>query len=137
MLPGTDDGAIAGGMAVASYIRRRLPNAFTVLAGPEPPDALGFRSDTLQVLWNDSSDRWTDSGQHYHAESDEIFIVLKGALEFEVGDERFTLDAGECCIFPAEVPHAVVAVHPPISHLVIRAPAVQDKVYAGSERGAP
>lgn len=117
------------------YLRRSLPEAFAVLAGPNPPDELGFRTDGLQILWNDSNDSWADPGQHYHAESDEVFIVLKGALEIEVEDERFTLGPGEMCVFPAGVSHAVVKVHPPINHLVIRAPAGQDKTYVAAGEG--
>jgi len=116
---------------MATYLRRALPAGFAVLAGPNPPDELGFRTDRLQILWNDSNDCWVDPGQHYHAESDEVFIVLKGALEIEAEDECFTLGPGEMCVFPAGVSHAVVKVHPPINHLVIRVPARQDKVYRG------
>lgn len=119
---------------MTAYVRRSLPREFAVLAGPNPPDELGFRSDRLQILWNDSDDTWADPGQHYHAESDEVFIVLKGELEIAVEEERFTLGPGEMCIFPAGVTHAVTRVRPPISHLVIRAPAGQDKVYTDRDR---
>lgn len=119
---------------MARYLRRSLPDTFAVLAGPNPPDDLGFQTERVQILWNDSGDTWADPGQHYHVESDEIFIVLKGTLEIEVDDERFTLGPGEMCVFPAGVSHAVTKVHPPINHLVIRAPAGEDKVYPGEGR---
>lgn len=67
------------------YLRRTLPLNFAVLAGPNPDDDLAFRSDNLQILWNCSDESWADPGQHYHRESDEVFIVLKGSLDVEVG----------------------------------------------------
>ena len=117
------------------YLRRSLPEAFAVLAGPNPPDDLGFRTDGLQILWNDSNDSWADPSQHYHAESDEVFIVLKGTPHVEVGNETISVSAGEMCSFPAGVFHAVTGGIPFIEALVIRAPAKQDKVYPSpSER---
>lgn len=117
------------------YLRRSLPEAFAVLAGPNPPDELGFRSDRIQILWNCTDEPWSDEGQHSHAYSDEIFIVLKGTLHVEVENEMISVSAGEVCSFPSGVFHAITGGIPPIEALVIRAPAGQDKVYAGEVEG--
>lgn len=123
-------------MGTRQYLRRSLPREFTVLGGPNPTDALAFRSSNLQILWNCSDESWTDLGQHYHRESDEVFIVLKGSLEVEVEQEVFTVDAGELCFFPAGVWHAITRANPPVEALVIRAPVTSDKVYRDATDGA-
>ena len=117
---------------MTKYLRRALPREFAVLGGPNPPDEMAFRSDNLQILWNCSDASWADPGQHYHVESDEVFIVLKGSVDVEVDDERFSLEAGELCFFPAGLLHAITGAHPPVEAFVIRAPAMSDKVYRDS-----
>ena len=64
-----------------------------------------------------------------HLESDECFIVLRGALVVEVEGEQFIVGEREFCCFPIGIYHSVVEVHPPIETLMIRAPSVNDKVY--------
>lgn len=67
--------------------------------------------------------------KHQHVKSDEIYIVLKGAMIPEVEEERMTIAAGEVCFVPAGVFHAVIAVDVPMQGFVIRSPASQDKTY--------
>lgn len=112
-----------------SYHKRALPSESAVLGGPYPPADLGFQSDRLQVLWKCGDQPWADPGQHFHTDSDELFIVLQGAIEMDVEDERVLIGPGEMCFFPIGVPHAVSTVQTPIQALVIRAPAISDKVY--------
>lgn len=114
---------------MATYLKRALPNEFAVLSGPVPPDDLGFRSDRLLILWNDFDEPWADPGHHLHTDSDEAYIVLKGAIVLEIEDERVTVSTGEVCFVPSGVVHAVVQAETPVQALVIRAPASQDKEY--------
>lgn len=43
--------------------------------------------------------------RHFHYEQDEWFYAMKGEFAFEVGDERFTLRAGDSLFAPRMVPH--------------------------------
>jgi quercetin dioxygenase-like cupin family protein len=43
---------------------------------------------------------------HRHPSFDEVFIILEGAVEFQVGDEVHTARAGDTVFVPGEVPHA-------------------------------
>ena len=43
--------------------------------------------------------------RHFHHEQDEWFHAVKGDFAFEVGDERFTLRAGDSLFAPRMVPH--------------------------------
>jgi Mannose-6-phosphate isomerase len=43
--------------------------------------------------------------RHTHTREDEAYFVLSGELEAEVGDETFTLRAGETLIAPRNIPH--------------------------------
>jgi mannose-6-phosphate isomerase-like protein (cupin superfamily) len=114
---------------MTNYHHRKLPDFSTLLSGHTPPDDIGFQSTRLQIWYNNMNENWQDSAPHMHKESDECFIVLKGALLVEVEGERFTVGAGEFCCFPAGVMHAVVGVHPPLESLMVRAPSVDDKIY--------
>lgn len=42
---------------------------------------------------------------HVHFEQDEIFYVLEGEYLFQVGDEKFTVQAGDTVFGPRNVPH--------------------------------
>jgi quercetin dioxygenase-like cupin family protein len=43
--------------------------------------------------------------RHLHYDQDEWFYILEGAFQFEVGAERFHLQAGESLLAPRQVPH--------------------------------
>jgi mannose-6-phosphate isomerase-like protein (cupin superfamily) len=49
---------------------------------------------------------------HAHKDVDEIFILLEGALDFRLGDERRLVGANHTIAIPAGMPHAFVAVGP-------------------------
>jgi mannose-6-phosphate isomerase-like protein (cupin superfamily)/GNAT superfamily N-acetyltransferase len=117
------------------FHHRKLPDYSTLLSGPAPPDEVGFQSSHLQIWYNYTGESWVGDGErpHKHLHSDECFIVLRGSLVVEVDGRRFTIGPREFCCFPAGQYHAVVAVHPPVETLMMRAPSVNDKVYLEEE----
>lgn len=116
-----------------SYHHRKLPAFSTLLSGHTPSNEVGFRSARLQIWYNNTTEGWRDDLPHAHAECDECFIVLKGGLTVDVEGERVRIGAGEFCCFPAGLFHAVVDVQTPAETLMIRAPSVNDKIYAKPE----
>jgi mannose-6-phosphate isomerase-like protein (cupin superfamily) len=108
---------------------RNLPDHSALLAGREPPDDEGFVSQQLQIWYNNTDEAWADAALHAHQESDECFIVLRGSIVVQVGDERHVVGPRAYCCFPRGLFHAVIAVHPPVETLMIRAPSIDDKVY--------
>ena len=44
-------------------------------------------------------------GRHVHFDQDEWFYILEGEYDFEVGQERFRLKAGDSVFGPRKVPH--------------------------------
>lgn len=44
--------------------------------------------------------------RHFHYEQDEWFYVREGTFAFEVGEEKFTLRAGDSLFAPRMIPHA-------------------------------
>lgn len=117
------------------FHHRPLPDYSTLLSGREPPDEVGFQSGRLQIWLNHSDEGWVDPGPHAHLESDSCFVVLTGSLVLEVEGERITVGPREFCCLAAGLTYAVVEVHAPVETLMIRAPAVEDKVLRQSQQG--
>ncbi|MGA9574457.1 MAG: cupin domain-containing protein [Lysobacterales bacterium] len=46
---------------------------------------------------------------HHHADTDEVFIVIEGALDIEFRDGRVRIGAGEMYVIPKGVEHKPVA----------------------------
>jgi mannose-6-phosphate isomerase-like protein (cupin superfamily) len=109
----------------------KLPNYSTLLSGRTPPDEVGFPSGILQIWYNNTGKTWVETPEppHYHKESDEIFIVLKGALHVEVNGEVHRIGPREFCCFPSGQWHSIVRVEVPVETLMVRSPSVDDKVY--------
>lgn len=111
------------------FHHEKLPDYSTLLSGHTPPNEVGFRSEWLQIWYNNTTEAWRDPIPHVHQESDECFIVLQGTLIVEVEGERFAIGPREFCCFPRGVYHSILEVHPPVESLMIRAPSKDDKVY--------
>lgn len=47
----------------------------------------------------------TGEEPYTHPDSDELFVVLSGAFELQVGDERFSLLEGDCVAYRSSMPH--------------------------------
>jgi mannose-6-phosphate isomerase-like protein (cupin superfamily) len=61
---------------------------------------------------------------------DQTAFVLEGAMEFDVGDERFLVKAGEVLQIPAGVPHTARVVGEAVAFNVdVFAPARSDYLY--------
>ena len=113
------------------FHHRKIPDHSTLLSGQISPNEIDFKSEHLQIWYNNTGKSWVGSGEipHKHMDSDECFIVLSGTLIVEVDGVRFSIGPREFCCFPAGLYHVVVEVHPPIETLMIRAPSISDKVY--------
>jgi len=96
-----------------------------------PRDDMGFQSDSLPIWYNTTNINWAETPEqpHYHTESDEMFIVLKGALHVDVNGEVHRIGPSEFCCFPAGEWHAIFNVEVPAETLMIRSPSVADKIY--------
>lgn len=116
---------------MASIHHKKLPSHSTLLSGRAPPDEIGFRSDQLQIWYNNTDESWVGDGEipYFHTASDECFIVLKGAIEVEVEGKRTIVSEREFYCLSKGLYHAVTSVFPPLETLMLRAPSVEDKVY--------
>jgi mannose-6-phosphate isomerase-like protein (cupin superfamily) len=113
-----------------SFHHRRLPRRSALLSGRFPPSDLAFQSESLQVWFNETTEAWADDRAHFHTSSDEMFVVLEGTLVVPVEDRRVRVEAGQFCSFEAGLMHRIVSTEPPLRTLMIRAPSLDDKVYA-------
>ena len=50
----------------------------------------------------------TGAELYSHGDSDELFLVLSGSFELEVGDSKFTLAEGDCVNYRSSLPHRAV-----------------------------
>lgn len=114
---------------MTKFHHRELPDFSALLAGPTPPDDFAFLSDRLQVSYFNTIEGWQDLQPHAHRESDEFFLVLRGAVIVDVEGERITIGPREFCGFPRGTFHQVVEVRTPVECLVIRNSAGYDKIY--------
>jgi len=63
-------------------------------------------------------------GLHYHQDQDEWFYVVSGEFIIKVGDETFTLKAGDSAFAPRRIPHAFAKINDgPAQMLVAFQPA--------------
>jgi mannose-6-phosphate isomerase-like protein (cupin superfamily) len=46
---------------------------------------------------------------HSHPETDEVFLVIAGEMEIQLGDGKVALRAGEMCVVPKGMQHKPVA----------------------------
>jgi len=61
----------------------------------------------------------------HHHESEQVSVVLQGALEFELEGRKMLVAAGEVMVIPSNVPHSVLAMEDSIS-LDVFSPIRQD-----------
>jgi mannose-6-phosphate isomerase-like protein (cupin superfamily) len=114
--------------AQMSFSKISLEGRLTVIAGPQPPSDDGFCSDRPQVLHWCVDEPYGDDGTHLHQTSDEVYVVLEGAIDLEIDGAPITVTAGEAVTVGAGVSHTLVAVQHPARGLTIRGPAINNKV---------
>ena len=114
-----------------SWQKVSLAGRLTVVAGPNPPDETCFCSSRVQVLHWQVEAPFSDAGTHLHQDSDEVYVVMEGAVDLDIDRASVTVMAGEAVTVGAGVSHALVAVHHAARGLTIRGPAIDDKVITG------
>src|SRR5438552_14073677 len=101
-----------------------------ILAGKENTMAIVENQRAAEIPWRPGYRRFTLAGPeqgvacsaslsiiepgagaptHFHDTADEVIIVLEGALEMWIGDERSVVGANHTVSLPAGVPHGFVA----------------------------
>lgn len=104
-----------------------LGEALTVVSGPNPPTADGFRSTRVQVLHWRVDHEFSDPGPHLHESSDEVYVVLDGSIDVQVEEGTIRVGPDEALVVGAGVVHSLVAVQHPARGLSIRGPSIGDK----------
>jgi mannose-6-phosphate isomerase-like protein (cupin superfamily) len=56
---------------------------------------------------------------HYHLNQEEWFYVMEGDVDFQVGDKRLRLHAGDSVLAPRLIPHTFSPAGPGPAHLLI------------------
>jgi quercetin dioxygenase-like cupin family protein len=72
---------------------------------------------------------------HLHKYEDESFYILKGVIDFQAGDKKYTAGAGEVIVLPKEVPHSFNLVSDTAKALLLITPAGFETVF--KEFGTP
>ncbi|HWI44420.1 MAG TPA: cupin domain-containing protein [Nocardioides sp.] len=71
---------------------------------------------------------------HLHRNEDEMFVVLKGAGLFWVGEERHEVGEGGAMFLPRDVPHAYRFTSPEVDLLTICTPSGMEDFFRGAGR---
>ena len=66
---------------------------------------------------------------HFHKNEDESFYILDGVIEFNAGDKRFTVGAGELVVLPKNIPHSFNLVTDIAKALLLITPAGFETVF--------
>src|SRR5436305_7505122 len=129
MLPGKENTmAIVENQRAAEIPWRSGYRRFT-LAGPEQGVAC---SASLSVI-----EPGAGAPTHFHDAADEVIIVLDGALEMWIGDERRVVAADHTVSLPAGVPHGFVALGPGPARILAFLPQSGEAVAATYVEGGP
>lgn len=80
----------------------------TLISGNNPNDIKISSKDTNGML---SIFEYTGNDKggpplHVHTKQDEIFFIVEGEYLFQVGNDKYTLKAGDTIFLPRSVPHA-------------------------------
>lgn len=113
--------ALSAGWPLASAVSAQTPadrGAVRVAAGTDrlgAPKGLGISTIDFKVTGDDShggvlvieNTNRAKGGpaRHRHLEQDELFYVIEGEYQVEVGRDRFTLAPGDSLLAPRQVPH--------------------------------
>ena len=76
-------------------------------------------SGKLQVIWSEIEPGGGSGDEPYSHDSDEeCVVVLRGRLDFWVGDEHYSLRAGDALTFESRIPHKNLNPGPGRSHVL-------------------
>lgn len=87
-----------------------MPIAYKLL----PPDTEG----SLLVLEH-TDDRKGGPPRHLHLDQEEWFYIISGTYKMEIGDAKYSLEAGDSILAPRKVPHVWASVGEEPGRLII------------------
>jgi quercetin dioxygenase-like cupin family protein len=88
-----------------------------------------IRGDGSLITFNWLKPHHDEQPPHSHP-FDQVALILAGAMEFDVADEKFLVRAGEALQIPAGVPHTARVVGDEVAYNIdIFAPAREDYLY--------
>jgi quercetin dioxygenase-like cupin family protein len=64
---------------------------------------------------------------HAHPGIEQVCYLLEGSAAVEVAGEKFTMQAGDTCFFPADAPHRFQATSEKVRVMVIYTPPYLEK----------
>ncbi len=79
-------------------------------------------SPSLDIAFYRQSWGWNDEISHFHTESEEFLIVLKGRIDLLIDQSIVSVPAGQLLGMRAGVPHKILHVDAPVECLSIRIP---------------
>lgn len=108
-----------------------------VVGGYLPPGDPAH-STLIDIGFNRQAHAWRDDDAHYHAESEEYYLVIRGRLDLQVVGQAVSVPAGHLLGVRAGTPHRMVGGQGPIESLAVRVPSnTRDKVVVQSGQKCP
>ena len=90
------------------------------ILGTRLPESAAAYSKYLDIGFNRQSIGWRDEKPHFHSQSDEFFIVLRGSIDLLIHKRIVSVEAGHLLGIRAGLSHQVIKVTPPIENFLIK-----------------
>lgn len=99
--------------------------------------SMGHETDGRQALIRIIVSRGAEPPAHTHSREDESYYILKGSIQYTVGDDVLTVHEGEYIYLPKDVPHKFLVLTPNAEVLMWMSPAGLDQWFWDNSVPAP
>lgn len=89
----------------AKIVRNKNGKKLNVLGDRMTLKLTGTDTGGLYSLIEENNEPGVEIPMHVHENEDEIFKVIEGQLEVQVGDEKYILEPGDLAFCPRNIPH--------------------------------
>ena len=92
------------------------------LFGPLLPESSAQHTKAVEIGYVNLREVEGTDALHFHAESEEYYIILRGYIRIQVGDEIIGVSKGQVLLVKPQTHHFILEVEPDTQILLVKAP---------------